>query len=105
MNELHIQIIALALTILVEFFIVLLVLKEYKWNTILLYVILINLVSFPLAVNFYSFQVLTFFEIELSVFVLEYFLLGVLIQERYFRVGMTILFANFVTAVLSFLFI
>ena len=103
MNELSIQIFALVLTIFIEYVIILLTLK-YNRTPLLLYVTLINLVSFPLAVRLYTFQVLTFYETEFFVFVLESVLFGMLIQEKYSRIVLSILLANSVTASLSFIF-
>lgn len=104
MNELFTQIAAFILTTLVEFIIIFLVLKDYKWTTILLYSTLINCVSWPLAVRLYDAQVFTFFETESLVFLIECLLLGVMVQERYRKIVLSVLLANSVTAILSFMF-
>ncbi|MAH07553.1 hypothetical protein CMI38_04875 [Candidatus Pacearchaeota archaeon] len=105
MIGLSIEVTALLLTILVEFVIIYLVLKEDRWTVILLYVTLINCVSLPLAFRLYNTQLLGFYGTELFVFILEVFLLGMLVQREYGRVVLSLSLANFSTAVLSVMFL
>jgi hypothetical protein len=89
------------LTFVLEFLIIFL-LTKHDWKKLLLYVLLINLFTWPLANLAYHFGG-NFYLIELNVILAEGLLLSLLLRKKYiYCLGLSFI-ANLVTALLSFL--
>jgi hypothetical protein len=88
------------ITVLVEFVIIFFLLKERK--NLFYYVLLINLVTWPLANLAYIFGG-NFYLIELNVILAEAILIMLLFRKKYvFSLGISFI-ANLITALMSFL--
>ena len=93
---------AFFLTFILEF-IILLLLTKRSWKELLLYVLLINLVTWPLANLAYYFGG-NFYLIEINVILAEGLLLMLLLRKSYaYSLGLSFI-ANLITALMSFLF-
>ena len=96
-------IIALITTILIEF-IVLIILTRKKPLKVFFFSVLINSLTLPI-VWYIQLHILNNFIInEVIVFLLEIVLIKILFEVRYLKATIYSLTANFITAVLSFLF-
>lgn len=97
-----IYLLSLLLTIIIEYSIIY-VITKYQWKKLLLYIVLINCFTWPLAIISYNFGA-NFYLIELVVILTEAHLLMLLLRKNYYYCLGLSLFANTITAMLSFLY-
>ena len=90
------------LTIIVEFFILWLFIKKQTWE-LFLYSVLINSFTLPLATYSYQNLLNNIYIIELSVIIVESFLIMILVQIEYKKALLISITANTVTALIGLL--
>lgn len=98
------QILALIITIVIEF-IIIWVLLRIKPGQALAYSVLINSLTLPLATYIYQSIVSNFVLVEVGIFLVESFSLAQLLARRYWKVIWVTFIANLTTSILSLLFI
>ena len=92
---------AFLLTIILEFLIIYLILRK-DWKKLLLYVLLINCFTWPLAtISYYS--GINYYLIEICVVLVESVLLTLLLRKKYLLCLSLSFLANLVTALVGFL--
>jgi len=92
--------ISLIITVIIEFLIYLVVIRKKVWN-LLLYAVLINVFTVPLAYLFYGMYPSLFFFIEFVVFLVEAFLIGKLFEIKWTKAALISLVANFITMMIG----
>jgi len=97
------QFLLLAATIIIEFFILWIFIRK-KPLRIFFYTALINLFTLPIANYIYQNILNNFLLIELGIFLIEWILIMVLFEIKYYRAMLISFIANFITAAISFIF-
>jgi hypothetical protein len=97
-------IIALIATILIEFFILLILTREKPLH-VFFFSILINLLTVPVAWYLQLYLINNFIITEVIVFLSESILIMVLFEVKYLKATIFSFTANFITASMSFLFL
>lgn len=104
MNAFYYQILALFLTISIEFVVYWLFIKK-DMQRLLLYSVLINCFTHPVASFFFQGTITSFLLIEIVVFIVESFLLMWLLEIKIQKSLVISLVANLITAMLSIIFL
>jgi hypothetical protein len=91
-------------TILVEFIVYWLIIRIRPFE-LLLYSILINTLTWPLANYSYLYLHGNFYIIEIAVTFAESFLIYLLLKQKYTKAFLISLCANFITALISFFYL
>jgi hypothetical protein len=104
MNPIFWYILSLITTILIEFGIIWIFVRK-NISKIFLYVVLINAFTLPIATFFYQNLINNFYLIEISVIFAESILIMLLFKTKYTESLSISFVANFITAMISFLFL
>jgi hypothetical protein len=104
MNPIFWYILSLITTILIEFGIFWIFVRK-NISKIFLYVVLINAFTLPIATFFYQNLINNFYLIEISVIFAESILIMLLFKTKYTESLSISFVANFITAMISFLFL
>ena len=90
------------LTILIEFIIIWIFIRENP-EKLLFYSLIINSITLPLATFIYIYLFHNFLLIEIAVFLVETFLLKIILELKYEKAVLISLIANFISALVGIL--